>query len=183
MTPDAQQPQRECDGDCLSCDTDTYISCEKRINPDMKYTALERLDIKFSELIGAIEEKQVDGQLSSKDHGDYELICYCRGFIKAELERERRTRPHTPAPTDEQCRICSDAIARTATIAEREELLNDIKVMRGESVIVDGRVNGEPAKKTERVYHDGSLMVYDRIIGYLNKRTEREEPLRQEAQQ
>ena len=117
MTPDAQQPQRECDGDCLSCDTDTYISCEKRINPDMKYTALERLDIKFSELIGAIEEKQVDGQLSSKDHGDYELICYCRGFIKAELERERRTRPHTPAPTDEQCRICSEAI-RNKTMDE-----------------------------------------------------------------
>jgi hypothetical protein len=23
----------ECDGDCLSCDVDTYISCEKRISP------------------------------------------------------------------------------------------------------------------------------------------------------
>jgi hypothetical protein len=28
-----------------------------------------------------------------------------------------RNRPHTPAPTDEQCRICSDAIALTATLA------------------------------------------------------------------
>jgi len=67
-------------------------------NADIKYSALERLDIKFGELIGAIEEKQIDGQLSSKDHGDYELVCYCRSFIKAELEKERRSLPHTPAP-------------------------------------------------------------------------------------
>lgn len=73
---------------------------KKRINPDMKYSALERLDIKFTELIGAIEEKQVDGQLSSKDHSDYELVCYCRGFIKAELEKERRT-THTSATAPE----------------------------------------------------------------------------------
>jgi len=93
MTP---QPQQHCDGDCLSCDVDIYISCEKRINPDMKYSALERLDIKFGELIGAIEEKQIDGQLSSKDHGDYELVCYCRGFIREELEKEFRSRPIQP---------------------------------------------------------------------------------------
>ncbi|MFA5382619.1 MAG: hypothetical protein WC356_05600 [Candidatus Micrarchaeia archaeon] len=71
------------------------------LNPDMRYSALERLDIKFTELIGAIEETQVDGQLSSKNHGDYELVCYCRGFIRAELEKERRathTSPPAPAP-------------------------------------------------------------------------------------
>jgi hypothetical protein len=28
--------QKDCDGDCLSCNTDTYISCEKRINPNTR---------------------------------------------------------------------------------------------------------------------------------------------------
>ena len=115
---------KQCDGDCLSCDVDTYITCEKRINPDMKYSAIERLDIKFTELIGAIEEKQVDGQLSSKDHGDYELVCYCRGFIKAELEKERRaTTTSPPAPGGLVCEICHKQMEATAAKAEREKML------------------------------------------------------------
>lgn len=77
------------------CENDTRQRkrAEGEPNPDMKYSALERLDIKFSELIGAIDEKQVDGQLSNKDHGDYEMVCYCRGFIRKELEMERRSHP------------------------------------------------------------------------------------------
>jgi len=111
---------------------------EPQPNPDMNYSALERLDIKFTELIGAIEEKQVDGQLSSKDHGDYELVCYCRGFIRAELEKERRaTHTSTPNPCEEQgctdtencdeiCqyqRIYSQDEMDKARKAEREQVL------------------------------------------------------------
>ena len=53
------------------------------------YSALERLDLKFTELIGAIEERQVDGMLSDKDHSDYELVCYCRQFIRDEIKATR----------------------------------------------------------------------------------------------
>jgi hypothetical protein len=43
-----------------------------------------------------------------------------------ECIHDTRTRPHTPAPTDEQCRICSEAIARTATLAMLEKVDNRI---------------------------------------------------------
>ena len=35
--------------------------------------------------------------------------------------KDIRTHPHTPAPTDEQCRICSEATARAATLATLDE--------------------------------------------------------------
>jgi hypothetical protein len=43
-----------------------------------------------------------------------------------------KSRPHTPAPTDEQCLICSDAIARAATLAENKRVLDAIKEWRKE---------------------------------------------------
>lgn len=54
--------------------------------------------------------------------------------------------------------------------AEWEHLLKDIEIMRGESILSDSK----SAKIRERVYHDGSLMVYDRMANYLIKRSERE---------
>jgi len=104
-------------------------------NPDMNYSALERLDIKFSELIGAIEEKQVDGQLSSKDHGDYELVCYCRGFIKAELEKERRTSHSSqPAPLNENTSIPTqnEFIAEFVGMEEKKRRERDAQVAKAE---------------------------------------------------
>jgi hypothetical protein len=43
------------------------------------------------------------------------------------------TRPHTPAPTDEQCRICSEAIARAATLAAYREVMNKIEYRFGDT--------------------------------------------------
>ena len=54
-------------------------------------------------------------------------------------------------------------------IEQFDEILTDVAIMADESSIV-GR---DSIKKTERIYHEGSLFAYERMIGYLQKKKEK----------
>ena len=111
MTQPHPQPEyRECDGDCLSCNKDVYISCERRLNPG-SYThtpaapATDETEI-VKAITDAFDRGYAVAMADIEDMGkEKERDCIKR--IKAEREQvlpifisKAYTRIETVAPMD-----------------------------------------------------------------------------------
>lgn len=55
------------------------------------YSPLEQLELEFTKMIGAVEERSVDGQLTTEDHTKYEMLCLCRERVKRKISEKRIT--------------------------------------------------------------------------------------------
>ena len=124
MTADKAPQPEHCEHECVcwlypdnfegACDADA-CGADTRSRPHTPAPASEPA---FPNSTQLIKMAHTDWKNREERRGIHDENDWCAGWITGYLTPNKPS----PAPTDEQCRICSDAIARAATLAAQNDI-------------------------------------------------------------